>query len=255
ISLPESVERRAGLLPALAGTPHAVVEAIRGSALGPEELSRAVPKRYSPRVMRRLSHAEIGCALSHLLALRTFLASGHTHALILEDDAVVSKAALASLKAILERHADLDILKVGGFGPFTSRGSHVDTIGPVALIQAVTFGVCAHGYVVTRRAAEKIERSALPIREPFDTFLRNRHRHGCRIFETSPWLVELQPAYAQSTIGARDPERASWLRLVQAALVRCHAMVASRLSNVGDFGPVALFAPRSLPRFPSGDQR
>ena len=251
ISLPECSGRRARLLPGLAGVPTEIVDAVRGTSLGEEELGRVVRSRYSPRVMRTLTLPEIGCSLSHIEALKTFLAGGYTHALILEDDAMIPEGALDALRAIVERHPSLDILKIGGFGPSTSRGLPIGQIGSVSVIQAITFGVCTHAYAVTRPAAERIIAAALPLREPFDTFLRNRHRHGCRIFETSPWLAGLQPAHTESTIGARPAERLPWPRLVEAAVVRCHAMLASRISNVGDFGPAALFAPARLPRFPS----
>ena len=57
---------------------------------------------------------------------------------------------------------------------------------------------------------ERIFAKILPVREPYDAFLRNVHRHRCMIFETSPWLVRASKDAAESTIGGiRQPLRAT----------------------------------------------
>lgn len=65
----------------------------RVEAVTPKELSGAAVRRYC-RPHRRIGIEpyELACAESHLRALRTFLEGGSEHALILEDDAVLSRA-------------------------------------------------------------------------------------------------------------------------------------------------------------------
>ena len=91
ISLRKSKARRqkiAELLQAI-GLSYRIVDAILGSSLPELRLTEIAPVRFMARFGRDLGPREIGCSLSHKLALEAFLSSDDSIALILEDDAVV----------------------------------------------------------------------------------------------------------------------------------------------------------------------
>ena len=61
---------------------------------------------------RNVTASEIGCYLSHIKALETFLASSLSFALILEDDAEIAPDLVEVLHAIAVRAAEWDLVKL-----------------------------------------------------------------------------------------------------------------------------------------------
>lgn len=183
------------------------VDAVLGVDLLALEQSLGVRRKlFSARIGRRMTPGEIGCSLSHKKVLERFLGTDASWCLILEDDAAVTSGqleALRDLQASLPAVNGVEIVKLGGISGATrtARGQFAGQGRGWVLVETVTFGSCTHGYIVSRDGAAKLAATIEPITEPYDCFLRSVHRHRCSVFETSPWLVDLQDDFlATSTI-------------------------------------------------------
>jgi len=191
ISLPLSTQRQTKISTGLqaAGMPFSMLMGVDGRELSASELECFAPSRFMARFRREIGPAEVGCTLSHKLALETFMASNESTALILEDDAVIPPnlgEAIDLLVDCLPR--DWGFLKVGGIGGVRGRLLLETAVGKIVETPATT--VCAHAYVVSRQGASQLLRRILPIQFPYDIYLRDTHVHGARTFEVVPTLVD-----------------------------------------------------------------
>src|ERR1700760_3206558 len=119
ISLPDAVSRREKISAELrsAGLPFSIVPAVVGRNLTRAELDSFAPSRFMVRFSRELGPGEVGCTLSHKLALEEFLATDEPTALILEDDAVIPANLGEAIEGLVERlPQDWGLLKIGGLG-------------------------------------------------------------------------------------------------------------------------------------------
>lgn len=144
----------------------------------------------NPYRHRVFSLVEEACFCSHLLALRGFLATARSHAVILEDDAVPRRDLAADLLRILASGADFDIVKLEGIRHAGARlAVQVADTGTAQLVHSFRPCPGSAAYLVSRRGAEKlIERSA-GLLIPYDDFLNSPSLTGCRTLHISPWLV------------------------------------------------------------------
>jgi len=125
----------------------------------------------------RQTHAEmpsmagIGCALSHLCTWLDILSDAAAPAsqqyLVMEDDAILSRRLLASVKKALQGvPAGWDLLLLGCRTPRPSMVTKHTTHVNIRLFQGT------HAYLVSKAAVRKIfENGALPVREQIDAFL------------------------------------------------------------------------------------
>lgn len=214
ISLANAEERRRELLPRLqaAGLDYQFIDAVLGKALPASEVRRVAPNLFMPRYARNLTPGELGCSLSHRLALETFLGSGEEMALILEDDAAVPQNIRAVITEITHGlPSDWGLLKLGGSGAVRGRLHSKVTFGSV--INTATATLDSHAYVVSRIGAERMLRRLLPIVFPYDVFLRDVHTHGTSTFELVPSLIKTPDAKGSQIAGEREtsPRRSDLL--------------------------------------------
>ena len=146
---------------------------------------------------------EVGCYLSHLKAMETFLRTGAPWCVILEDDVEVLPACDEVLRSLAEKD-DWDLVKLFNFHtgmPVTKRplsGGH-------RLVAHLTRTTSSAAYVVNRRAAESLLRSMRPISEQVDHALDRPWETGLRTRGIRPMPVVLAPvAGTSSTIGYQD---------------------------------------------------
>lgn len=116
ISLPEAVERRAGIkkqLDAL-GIAFEFVDAVRGSALTKEQRAQMVgpESEMVKHIDRVLTDGEIGCALSHQRVYDRVIQERFESAFVLEDDALLLPGFLDALCAAAAL-PDMDLLIFG----------------------------------------------------------------------------------------------------------------------------------------------
>ena len=146
---------------------------------------------------------EVGCTLSHLKAMETFLKTDAPWCVILEDDVELLPACAGVLRSLAEKD-DWDLVKLFNFHsgmPVKKR----ELVGGHRLVAHLTRTTSAAAYVLNRRAAETLLKSMRPITEQVDHALDRPWETGLRIRGIRPMPVVLAPvAHTTSTIGYQD---------------------------------------------------
>jgi len=153
---------------------------------------------------------ELGCYLSHVEAMRRFLASDAQAALVLEDDIRLHDTVPAVLAALMRCPGRWDVVKLSAV--------HSGTPVPVADLGdghalAVMLSKCtaASAYLLNRRAAQAYLRphgGLLPMTLPFDHEFDRAWRYGLKLRLVTP-VPCLHDDVVPSTIGtpASVPDR------------------------------------------------
>jgi glycosyl transferase family 25 len=146
---------------------------------------------------------EVGCTLSHLKALETFLKTDASWCVVLEDDVEVLPACAEVLRSLGEKD-DWDLVKLFNLHsgmPVKKR----ELAGGHDLVLHLTRTTSSAAYVVNRRAAAILLKSMRPITEQVDHALDRPWETGLRIRGIRPMPVVLAPvAHTTSTIGYQD---------------------------------------------------
>jgi glycosyl transferase family 25 len=164
------------------------VPAVDGGELAlpnPQLVDEAAFNRRHHALLRR---GEIGCYLSHHLALQLFLRSDAESALILEDDVALSSD-LPRVLDMLARCADTwDLVKLYATHPsgIITRRRLNDRHRLVSL--AFRHGSSA-AYVVSRAAATKLVAGMLPMTVPYDHEFDRAWKYGYRLRAVMPFAV------------------------------------------------------------------
>ena len=209
INLDRDVERMASIranLEAL-GLPFERLSAVMGKDV-PEWEKLVDMSAYAWRNRLDTPRAgEVGCYLSHLKAMETFLRTDAPWCVILEDDVEVLPACSEVLRALGEKD-DWDLVKLFNFHsglPVKKR----ELAGGHRLVAHLTRTTSSAAYVVNRRAAETLLKSMRPITEQVDHALDRPWETGLRTRGIRPMPVVLAPvAHTTSTIGYQDRSKA-----------------------------------------------
>jgi glycosyl transferase, family 25 len=149
---------------------------------------------------------EVGCYLSHLKAMETFLRTDAPWCVILEDDVEVLPACGEVLRALSEKD-DWDLVKLFNFHsglPVKKR----ELAEGHRLVAHLTRTTSSAAYVVNRRGAETLLKSMRPITEQVDHALDRPWETGLRTRGIRPMPVVLAPvAHTTSTIGYQDKKK------------------------------------------------
>lgn len=149
---------------------------------------------------------EVGCYLSHLKAMESFLRTDAPWCVILEDDVEVLPACGEVLRTLGEKD-DWDLVKLFNFHsglPVKKRA----LAGGHRLVAHLTRTTSSAAYVVNRRAAETLLKSMRPISEQVDHALDRPWETGLRVRGIRPMPVVLAPvAHTTSTIGYQDKQQ------------------------------------------------
>ena len=150
---------------------------------------------------------EVGCYLSHLKAMETFLRTDAPWCVILEDDVEVLPACGEVLRSLGEKD-DWDLVKLFNFHsglPVKKRALGADH----HLVVHLTRTTSSAAYVVNRLAAKTLLKSMRPITEQVDHALDRPWETGLRTRGIRPMPVVLAPvAHTTSTIGYQDKAKA-----------------------------------------------
>ena len=176
INLDRSPERRSHMEAtfAKAGLDATRISGVDGFAMSEEER-----RRWNPPGRGRLQlPGEIGCFLSHRRAWEEFLATDAPHAVIMEDDAVLSSHAGEVLRRLPEwskgtHIVQLEVREVGrrlvGLG-----GRRIGTGHRLRRLHDVVLGMA--GYVISREAAEVALAQSETLHDPVDRFVFDDER-------------------------------------------------------------------------------
>jgi glycosyl transferase family 25 len=150
---------------------------------------------------------EVGCTLSHLKAMETFLKTDAPWCVILEDDVEVLPACAEVLRSLAEKD-DWDLVKLFNFHSGTPVKKRALASGH-HLVSHLTRTTSSAAYVVNRHAAETLLKSMRPITEQVDHALDRPWETGLRTRGIRPMPVVLAPvAHTTSTIGYQDKGKA-----------------------------------------------
>ena len=199
INLDRDVERMASIranLEAL-GLPFERLSAVMGKDV-PEWEKLVDMSAYAWRNRLDTPRAgEVGCYLSHLKAMETFLRTDAPWCVILEDDVEVLPACAAVLRSLAEKD-DWDLVKLFNFHsglPVKKRA-----LGSAHhLVAHLTRTTSSAAYVVNRRAAETLMQSMRPITEQVDHALDRPWETGLRVRGIRPMPVVLAPVAATTS--------------------------------------------------------
>ena len=196
---------------------------------GYRQTVKSGPTIYWPEVGRYFVAGEIACYLSHGRALQAFVDSGAEAALILEDDAEIDADIADVIDVIHRLPPRARIVKLEGIQASYETNYPVASVGERNVMMMLKPSTGAAGYYVNRAGAEQILPRLLPIREPFDAFLRQYWSHGVEVLETRPFPVRQRPL--ATMIPGRDGQQRARLSLPYAAL-RGVCMPALKLSRL-----------------------
>jgi glycosyl transferase family 25 len=169
INLDRAVERRARITKQLldVGLPWTRLPAIDARHLSEAQLAALDTPAFHRKHGMATLLGELGCYLSHLEAMRVFLASGASYALILEDDVMTGPALPAVLNALIEHPGRWDMVKLSAV--------HSGTPVPVLRLTethslSVMLSRCtgSSAYLINRRAAQRYLAGLLPMSLPYD---------------------------------------------------------------------------------------
>jgi glycosyl transferase family 25 len=184
---PDRLERISGQLQRLA-LPFTRLPAVDARALTAAQRAALDEPAYRRKHGMTPIPGELGCYLSHVEAMRLFLAGSAEFALVLEDDVLLLDSLPAVLQGLL-RHADRwDMVKLSAV--------HSGTPQPVLEVipghsLAVMLSRCtgASAYLLNRRAARAYldgPRPLLPMQLPYDHVFDQGWRFGLKVRLVTP---------------------------------------------------------------------
>jgi glycosyl transferase, family 25 len=173
VSLPGSPrrDRIAQTLSNLA-VPFRFCDAVDGRLLTDSELRACYDEAAALRRLgRRLTRAEVGCAISHRQVYRTMLSDNHAAAVVLEDDAVVADQFATFCRTCAGLPQDIELLSLHAEHGFVRRKPGFSW-GDVAIHRAKSNLSTTVGYFLRGSVAQKVLDSGAAIETvadwPFD---------------------------------------------------------------------------------------
>jgi glycosyl transferase family 25 len=155
------------------------------------------------RFGRTLSRGEVGCFASHYTAWKSLLDSGERQRIVLEDDTIVDWPLMDRIADVDFAALGLDLVRFYSTHPFKHSVAVERFLGPhTHLVQTRGMFLGTQGYVLTRRAAERLVELASSITMPVDWFMTRYWAYGFRNYCVFPFpLIE---RYVASEIGDRS---------------------------------------------------
>ena len=226
ISLERSTDRRADIEHQLQsnGFRHEWFRAVDGNqAL--EQWPDQKKRRFLRSHGRHVRPGEAGCYMSHLGALRQFLASPYDMAVILEDDAVLVDP--DRLRRVLSpsNRSSYDLLRLQSRRRYRSLPMEVLDDG-TALSINWTRSTGSTGYAVNRKAAAALLATLSDMEVPFDHAFDRPQRHRLKYRHIRPALIDYRDG--PSTIETTRPAKAG-------ALIKASTLVWRAKSEIGRF--------------------
>lgn len=171
-----------------------------------QEKGDASPGRYSPYLFRILNgrkatNGEIGCYLSHLKALKTFLETDAEYAVVCEDDVCPESCFVEIIQKAVENSRGWNLLRLG-------QCREKNSVAIAELGRGIRLKICVKGFAYSgaelfdRKAAEFCLQRLAKMTVPWDLAL---HRGWIEIREASltPGIYALDETSEESTLGRR----------------------------------------------------
>jgi glycosyl transferase family 25 len=169
------------------------IELQRVSAVKGKDLQFPIPEHDSKAYRRfhgkKTIPAEVGCYLSHIKAMKLFLDSEESHALICEDDVKPADHLEEILASAMNFGEHWDILRLSGF-----RNAKPQSIGSLkhgySLCINLSYLAGTGAYILNRQAASVLSERLLPMFLPYDHALDREWLWGLKSLCVHPLPVD-----------------------------------------------------------------
>jgi glycosyl transferase family 25 len=214
INLDRAPERWAHMQDAFGGLPFRLVRvpAVEGNAM-----TLPIPE-FDERKFRRFHGRgtnvyEIACYLSHIKAMRAFLDSGESHAIICEDDLYPKPGLSPVVEALMNISAHWNMVRLAGLKlgkplRITDLGGGYSLTLPFHRFKGTGASI------IDRKAAEALVRGLLPMWLPYDHALDREWVHGIRALSVAPFPIsqteEIFSSGIQGNARQRLPGSVRW---------------------------------------------
>lgn len=187
INLPRSHLRRQQMQDRLSalGLAYEISPAVDGVAEQERLLQTVDVPAFQRHVGRDVLPGEIGCYHSHIGAWRSFLESGDSVLLVLEDDVVFGPDFLSAVQEAMRVQASWDFLKLNKIR--AQQGICQGLVGPYRLNAYLGTATGLGAYMIRRETAQRLLPAMLPITRPIDHELDRIHVHDFRHFGLEPF--------------------------------------------------------------------
>lgn len=205
------------------GLPYTRLAAVDARALTPAQHAALDEPGYRRRHGMTPLPGELGCYLSHVEVLRSFLAGDAACALILEDDVLLHDSLPSVLQGLLRHRGRWDMVKLSAVHSGTPvRCLEVAPGHALAVMLSRCTGSSA--YLVNRRAAEAYlhgPRPLLPMQLPYDHVFDQGWRFGLEVRLVTPTPCGHDDRIASTIVAPPGPSRKfHWTRRLPAHAYR-----------------------------------
>jgi len=127
---------------------------------------------------RSLLGGEIGCFLSHLTCLKSFIESKQQYAAIFEDDIIISPSAVPIIEFAIKNHKKCELISGNNWEVFSLCASRLKIytkymyIGEHRIVQSHYFPMRCTGLLWSREGAQSFVKEFEKIDAPYDVYLR-----------------------------------------------------------------------------------
>lgn len=230
INLDRSPERLAAMARRLDGL---AIDWMRVPAIDGRRLALPLPgidaELYRAHHGRELLPDEVGCFLSHLRAMTTFLALPSRYAMVLEDDALVTPEAVGLVRTLTAERApdDWDLVKFEAH--HGAVGLPIRRLADGARLCALPLrSAGSAAYLVNRVAAAALLERLLPMRFPYDQAFDRAWDLRIRVRAVLPLPIEAPRATSTiSRAGTAARKQAPWRIRAQTKSMRLVAGLAA----------------------------
>lgn len=180
----------------------------RVGAVSTDELTRAQLAEFcSPARGEWRTPSELACALSHLKVLEQIEGGSAAHALVLEDDAVLSQTLS---RFLAEYSAQEDILRIETALHPVRSGPIERRVGDIGIAKYFGGVAGAAGYIISQAAAATVIAGHWLPRLPADLVLCNSYQvasMGLTVRHTDPGMCVQSYLYGDNTLGSDLTDR------------------------------------------------
>lgn len=226
VSLKDSIDRQKSITTQCEklGIKPIFIDAIYGKDLSESEISQYCNQNKAKQLFgRELLLGEIGCALSHKKIYQKIVDENIPYAVILEDDAIVSRDIECVLKSILSSELNWDLILLGHHknnvkgikSPISLWDKHFIST-KYTLGRLADFGFGTYGYFVTLQGAKKLNKELFNIHSPIDHYTSDSQLFN--VYALEPTIINVENDFETLIDNSKMREQileSSWVLLAR----------------------------------------
>jgi len=189
------------------------LNAVDGTRLNPDQISLYSAVAAQETIGRELLPGEIGCALSHYEIYRRMVEDSTEVALIIEDDVALSTDLVEVLRVAVKGNFEWDLVNLITDVDEVIREDEI-LASPYRLTDFKEMPNRTGAYLLRLSGAQKLVKSALPVRMAADTLTGDFQASGLVLRGIFPPLATLLPFQSTFQRGNYPPKSIVWARKV-----------------------------------------